>query len=505
MKKLFRYMLITLQLFFVASCYNEVLVDPTNVGSTVVVTFDNNRVFFDNEKHIALTSVNDYGSFGPVIRFRDIDGLLLNGNTVHNNSEFALGEINKHSEHTITLVIGKNDSLTYQLKYTLLPTISIEYFEDKIVDEPKISAKFSMTDPMVKGTRVEFCGIELRGGSAKSWPKLSYGFEFYDDFAGTDDKSIALLNLPENDDWIFDGIYSDKSCSRNRVSFELWKQIQNNSIQEGNDVLYSAIDGEFVEVFMNQQYQGVYVMSQKVDAVTLGFDEHHPKGFIYKCENWNPVSKFQEITDTIDQELAWAGWEQKYPRGDEKAIWQPLYRLTDFVVNATDEQFAQNYSSYIVMDQFIDFVILVNMIKGYDNVGQNLILATKSIDEPFYFCPWDMDAAWGRDWDSTLKDANGYVYWRIYERFVAANPDDFNMRLSKRWSNLRTNVITYNNLCDLFGKRFSLLENSGAAEREQHLWDDSYPDPDWEKEYIEGWIGDRLQVLDDYFNKLASL
>lgn len=280
----------------------------------------------------------------------------------------------------------------------------------------------------------------------------------------------------------------------------MWDAIQNDAMQRGSDVLPSAVSGKFVELFLNDRYNGMYCLSQRVDGELLEFDDD--EGYLYKCENWNQVSRFLEISDTINSPLIWEGWEQKHPNVDDKSTWKPLYNLVDFVVNTTDEEFAGSYSSFIKIDQFIDFFILVNIIKGYDNTGQNLMLACKGNGEAFYFCPWDMDATWGRDWDAQPKNEKGIVLFEIYNRFERINPDNFKQRLSARWRQLRNSVVTDQNVSGLFENNIQLIKTSGSADREHQRWPESLPNIDEEDAYIQNWIKARLVVLDEYFSSL---
>ncbi|MFA9392620.1 MAG: CotH kinase family protein [Prolixibacteraceae bacterium] len=481
------------------ACYTEVTYTPEMFGKTSVLAFDNHKIYFDDECGLALCPVSDFSEYSPVIYFQEISGVSINGEILSNNESFSFGPINKETIVNLQVEFASNDIKDYQLKFTLLPTICIEHSNNTIPDEPKVAALFYLSDPCLNKTIVEFCGIERRGGSANGRPKSSFGFELNNSSELNDSKKIPLLNMDNEDDWILDGLYSDLSCARNRASFDLWGAIQQDALQQGKDVLPSTIKGQYVEVFINDRYNGVYTLSNRVDGELLGFDEDH-KGYLYKCENWNQVSRFLEISDTIDDAMIWAGWEQKYPDTDEKATWKPLYDLVDFVVNTDDKEFSEKYSSYIKIDQFIDFFILVNIIKGYDNTGQNLMLACKEFGGAFYFCPWDMDATWGRDWDSQPKNEKGIVLFEIYNRFYSIDPDNFKYKLTARWLHLRESIVTSEILFQLFEKNIELLNISGSADREFERWPESIPDIDQEEEYIQQWISARLAYLDAYFS-----
>ena len=65
----------------------------------------------------------------------------------------------------------------------------------------------------------------------------------------------AFLGMPEDKKWLFLAEYSDKTMLRNTIAFELGYM--------------SNLDwtpaGEFAEVFLNDEYNGTYNITQKVE------------------------------------------------------------------------------------------------------------------------------------------------------------------------------------------------------------------------------------------------
>ena len=63
-------------------------------------------------------------------------------------------------------------------------------------------------------------------------------------------------NFLENE---FDALYVDKSKIRNIFSYNLWNTINDNQ-SDNND-----LNGDFVEVFIKNEYYGLYVLKNKVN------------------------------------------------------------------------------------------------------------------------------------------------------------------------------------------------------------------------------------------------
>ena len=68
-----------------------------------------------------------------------------------------------------------------------------------------------------------------------------------------DDLVVSLLGLPEEEDWILYGPYSDKTLMRNVLGYELARQLG-----------YYSSSTKFCEVVLNNEYMGLYVLMEKL-------------------------------------------------------------------------------------------------------------------------------------------------------------------------------------------------------------------------------------------------
>ena len=141
-----------------------------------------------------------------------------------------------------------------------LPIIAINTFGTPIPDEPKIKAEMGVVDNgpgQINHISDSFNGyhgwinIEIRGESAQMFPKKSYGFETQDSLG--ENNNVALLGLPEENDWILYGPYSDKTLIKNVLSLKL-----------SRDMGRYASRTQYCEVFINESYQGLYVLMEKI-------------------------------------------------------------------------------------------------------------------------------------------------------------------------------------------------------------------------------------------------
>lgn len=160
-----------------------------------------------------------------------------------------------------TLTFGSDPASYFSFKESWLPIVKINTQNQLIQDEPKITALMKIIDNGI-GVRNHLndaandyngaIGIELRGSSSQSiYPKKSYGFETWDSIGNSLDSSI--LGMPAENDWVLISAYSDKTLMRNPITHETWKSFGRY-----------APRGKLVDLVINNDYQGVYWLGEKI-------------------------------------------------------------------------------------------------------------------------------------------------------------------------------------------------------------------------------------------------
>ena len=130
------------------------------------------------------------------------------------------------------------------------PSMMISTNGQQIVDEPKINANLAVIEN--KNETNYKIGIEIRGSSSQMFPKKSYGFETRSS-DWSEDIDVNLGGFPEEEDWILYGPYSDKSLIRNKLTFDL-----------SNSIGYKASKVKFYNLYINNDYKGLYVLMEKI-------------------------------------------------------------------------------------------------------------------------------------------------------------------------------------------------------------------------------------------------
>lgn len=487
-----------------ASCYKEEFVLPDEVeGSESILKINGKDVAFCLSDNLAIYSIQSFsGTFDAVIETGNVYNFKLDDREIKGKTNFTFNPEGGDSRHKIEFTLTNGSRHECNLIFTTLPVIEI-FHPYEIPDEPKISGLIKLTASDDNKTIISYCGIELRGGGITlNRPKKSYGIELHKDLSGLDERDLELIGMRLDDDWILDAMYIDKARMRNKLSYEIWKQMV-----ESQDIhkLYnqSYIKSKYVEVFVNHEYKGLYSLTERLDAKQLGMGPD-TDGFLYKSEHWSDATKFLGVGDTAGYYFKWLEWEQKYPQPEVLSTWKELYNLIDFVSGSTDSAFESQIYSYISKESLIDHLLLINIVKGEDNTGKNLFVAKDSHAEPFFIMAWDLDATWGRNYKGDQSNAGHFLTFNLYDRLLNINPENFKQDLASRWFLLREQIITIDNITDIIDNNTALMISSGAVYRDDAKWPNIIEIHNDEGEYIKNWASERLDYLDSYLRDFMN-
>ncbi len=412
------------------------------------------------------------------------------------------------------LITEKTDSLTtskaykaelgkeeFKLYLTSLPILSINA-KDSILNEPKTLAQLRYVD---KDTIIHnYTGIELRGNSALKYPKKSYDLEIWEDAISKKSKDMKISGLRNDDDWILNSLYNEPVKIRSRFSNKLWLDMhktRNNRELKGR----AGIKARYVEVFINREYKGIYLLSEQVDRKLLKLKKIENgvvNGVLYKANGYAENTAFTGITPMNNNLPRWSGYEMEYPYENFEAHWEPIYELVDFVVNSDDQKFSTQISQQINIENAIDYFILVNLLRATDNLGKNYFIAKADRSTPFYFVPWDLDGVLGSIQDgkriSTTDDilSNG-----LFDRLLKENPNNYRSQLKERWNHLRGDLLSTSSLTAKLKHYYTQLDIDNIYERDLALWSPEADHVD-DFKYMNHWLHDRVIFLDKYFELL---
>jgi len=350
--------------------------------------------------------------------------------------------------------VSKNSgvSKTYSVdvtKFTGLPIVNITTDNFASIDskEDYISGTVS-----VDGGRhisdMDAMIMEIRGRGNSTWqhPKKPYQMKL--------DSKEAFLDMPKDKKWIFLAEYSDKSLLRNTTAFEMG--------------YLSSLDwtpqGEFAEVYINNEYVGTYNITQKVEESGRRVDITNDGFLLEVDQDWRldaddvyfstdsfPVIVIKEPgIDRIDQN------DFAYLQ-DERFIYIRNYinQFEDVLFNSNFASSVSGYVAYIDVESFIDWFLINEIVKNVDAKWFSSIYFHHVPGEKIKMGPlWDHDLGfgntdyadsqyaqgwWVRDnpWIDRLLDDPSFVsqvktkfdYYRDNEQFILNKIDAYTEKL----------------------------------------------------------------------------
>jgi hypothetical protein len=363
------------------------------------------------------------------------------------------------------------------------------------------------------------CAIEQRGESSMGFAKWSFSIELQNEDGSNDNAS--LLGLPEENDFVLHGPYSDKTMLKNALSYELFRRTGRWSPRT-----------RFIELMINDSYEGIYVLTEKlkrdenrVDIDKLTADDISPLdmsgGYILRRDKKGKLPSAAWWTSPIDQPFHERMWYEYYdPEYDELTLKQKAYirgwmRNFDSVLSSEDFADPQDgYRKYINVTSFIDMMIVNEISKGIDNYlfstyfyKENDADGGRLVAGP----PWDYNLGYGNvnygdDWNARETWGWCYTQWsRVYWYERLMEDDSFHNQLQCRWTQFRETifsddrVIAFIDSCttylgDAVDRNFARFSTLG-----EYVWPALEPVPetyDEEIEMLKSWLMDRLAWMD---------
>jgi hypothetical protein len=443
---------------------------------------------------------------------------------------FSCGSSSEESIHQALQVFGEP-----------IPIIKISSSK-KIKDEPKTEAQLQifMKDSLLFSSKI---GIEYRGAvSQMFYDKKSYGIELWDE--SNNGLSKSILNMPSEEDWILHGPYADKSLIRNVLAYQV-----------SNSIGRYAPKTQFVELEVNGDFKGLYVLMEKIkrgkervnvsklspkitaaDSISGGYilkiDKTVGAGFSHQGD-YNEINSFSSTFDqagklSSDSKIhflydypkatniseAQKEYIKSYIQEFEKALASPSFSNPDL-----------GFRKYIDEDSFIDYFLLTELFQNFDGYRISTYLQ-KERGEKLKMGPiWDFDLSLGsKGFCHRMNDKN-QNYW-IFEYNKYCGDDSwvvpfwwsrlledgmFVEKLNARWKALRQNKFSEKSLMQEIEFQVSYLKNTKAVERNFDRWrilnkriepNDTKGSHDQEIELIKNWLKQRLVWMDRQLPKL---
>lgn len=448
------------------------------------------------------------------------------------------------------LIIGSFSSAFAQtFTSSNLPIIVITTGGQTIADNPKVNvnmgiidngpgnrnyyrnpAKNNQPDPFnnYNGT----VGIEHRGSSSQFFPKKPYGFETRTETG--DDLKVSLLGMPKESDWILNASYTDKTLMRDVLTYHL-----------SNQMGMYATRTKFVELVVDGDYKGVYILMEKIkrDANRVNIASLKPAdnsgdaltgGYILKVDKntgsadayWKspyPANNLMEINIMLE-----------YPKKEDITTEQFEYiknHFTNFEHTLNGPNFkdpTNGYAKYIDVNTFVDYFLLTELTYNIDAYRLSVFFYKDrdSRDSKIKMGPaWDYDHSYGNANYCKGWETNHWAYDFVREFCPQDDKQtptwwarllqdrEFCLKVRERWKQLRQNQWTNSNITTFVNQNVALLGESQVRNFQRwpllgewiwpnYYWGNTYQE---EIDWFKNWTEQRLSWLDANIPRVGAL
>lgn len=332
--------------------------------------------------------------------------------------------------------------------------------------------------------------IKRRGGFSYGFPKHSYSIKLDDNYSPGD--------LKADNNWYLISSYIDKTLMRHKISYDLFRSMGQNNI---------APHCIYVILYINNDYNGIYQLTERLDRNRLAVSRTDTSGVIFK----EPMMFFENTYHAYNDSLNY--YHQRFPKitvSDKAYI---IDQFKDFIYNSTDSVFTHRETGivkWIDIDNFIDWHLIVLFTNNADGILKGFYFYKKDSLTPFRMALWDYDHCFGRDGDNEMNmnerpvDCTKII---LIKRLLELNPYDYRDRLKKRWGYLKEkDILTENNFLSLVNQNYKLLRPH--TDQNFYRWPyDNYiyfDDNDFETEVnlMKKFIKIRFPYIDKYIKEL---
>ena len=365
----------------------------------------------------------------------------------------------------------------FDLVFTGLPIVSIHA-------EQEIGREYVPAYASVSSAEHEaVCSLaktHLRGSIFyANIPKTSYRLEFHRiSQTGKDKKNaVSLLGMPADTDWLLLGNPDDETLLRNHLSWDMWRKWN----PDGN--AFSLLESRMVEVFVNDEYMGLYQLMQRIDPdaeiVRMGGNLDTDCAFrvIPSINDSNRLVKDFEDTTGLHFELRKP--PLRFTEEEAFDILDSFVALADVEQGLLDDDaFLQELEAHMDVEALLSYYLYSQAIGSHkENTNNNLYVWAMADDDRYryWYAPWDLDRAFTLSYSQfrmKLLDGQDSVCTelRIPVRLLDLGGLDSRRILWSLWVEKRSTVFSDDALQEWFYAAQDLLNLSGAFRRNAEKW-----------------------------------
>jgi len=376
-------------------------------------------------------------------------------------------------------------------KLSFEPNLPIIFLQttQQLVSDAKVPGTFHYFDSKANklaDTEDWPAALRIHGASSRVYPKNSFGV--------TLENPKSLAGMPRQANWVLNAAYIDRSLMRHKLSYDLFRSLSKPAARR------FAVESRFVEVFLNGNYNGLYLLMERIDAKSVGLHPFNSNDLAHACiyKAVNHGANFEQPGHP--------GYEQREPDPLAHPYWEPLDRFDRFVSSTDEAKFFNETNGIAVrldLDNAIDFHLLVLLTSNMDGNDKNFVVARdhRAAGAPipkFFFVPWDYDATFGRNWNAAVVAPSNWLSHHLFDRLLGNA--EYRKKFVGRWNELRKGIFDPKQIQRIIDDNVRTM--GPAVQRNAARWPVAhgpYPDRvEFDKDIaqMKAWIDARVAWLD---------
>jgi hypothetical protein len=311
--------------------------------------------------------------------------------------------------------------------------------------------------------------INVRGNTSRKFKKVGYGIRLVDSDGFNLDAS--MMGMDAHHEWVLHGPILDASLIRNYICYNM-----------AGETMEYAPNVRFCEVFINDEYMGLYLMSESVTAgdtdtrlnlsvskknnTFLGYCLRLDRGSSTEIKNLDVFSMYaykhfgtlnleypgtKNITEILKENI----------EKDFSAFERALY-------NSSESN--RSWKNMVDMESFADYFIINEFTSNYD-AGLYSTYIYKDMDGVFKLCTWDFNSAFDNYQDHVVSPEGFTLQNRLWFDKMFTDKE-FVELVIERYYKLRESLLSEEYLFEYIDSTVSFLGES--VYRNTERWEDAY-------------------------------
>ena len=311
--------------------------------------------------------------------------------------------------------------------------------------------------------------INVRGNTSRKFKKAGYAIRLTDSAGFNLDAS--MMGMDAHHEWVLHGPILDASLIRNYICYNM-----------AGEIMEYAPNIRFCEVFVNDEYLGIYLMMESVSAGDVnsrlnlsvnkknntfsGYCLRLDRGSNTEIKNLDVFSMYtykqfgilnleypgsKNITETLKENI----------EKDFSAFERALY---------SNDENNTSWKEMIDMESFANYFIINEFTSNYD-AGLYSTYIYKDMDGVFKMCVWDFNSAFD-NYQDYIVSTEGFSLQNYlwFERMFTDK--EFVELVIERYYELRKDILSKEYLFEYIDSTVSFLGES--IDRDTERWKDAY-------------------------------